>query len=183
MVTQVGGNEYLVYFGVESQLELKCGKQSWGQRFKGLKSVKIPPGCVGYHVDFVLYGRMDVVTELSEVIHRELEVSALLDQADWTEQHLSVAVSDLSLVGSSQGISIPKMKIAYENLTWQQLINKILIAGGLAVGLLIVCVCCCKGRKIILARLRKQFSPEPSMQLSTIESAPPPDYNLKRKVY
>ena len=154
-VSPLGGNDYLIYFPTESDLELRCLARQGNQRFIGGRQIKIPPGCTVAGPDFILYGRIDIVTETTTVFRKVVDLDKILEISDFNKEELEKALKELQVIGSTEGISIPKIKLEYAQGLASRVTNWIIVIciGVLSAGVLILF--CVKGRKVIFQRWDK----------------------------
>ena len=160
-VSPLGGNDYLIYFPTDNDLELRCLGRQGNQRFSGGRQIRIPPGCTVAGPDFILYGRVDVVSETTTVFRKVVDLDQILKISGLSNIELEKALKELQVIGSTEGISIPKIKLEYAQGLASRVTNWIIVIciGVLSAGVLLLF--CVKGRKIIFRRWDKIIEWDP----------------------
>lgn len=145
-VTSVGGNDYLIYHPVLSELELRCKDRTQTQRFQGSRLVSVPPGCQVRGEDFAVFGRIDIISEAGTIVRKMLDLAGLMRMNDFDSKSLDTAIKDLDLLGSSQGITIEKIKLTHRSQWWQKVVGWATTGVTVFVAFIVICLVlsCCR---------------------------------------
>jgi hypothetical protein len=107
---QVTNSTFLVYQARSSLVKLKCGIESSEVTFQGLRRVGVPSGCQLYTPSFELDGAGNFGVDLKGFKEHWFNYSSMWDWSLLAETKAdSNWLSDLALVGSMEGLSLPEM--------------------------------------------------------------------------